>query len=68
MASYRFHFLKRGQIMGNAIREFASDLDAEDKASKLAKRCQIETWLNDKWVACVNAYEEPLSTREQISS
>jgi len=67
MASYRFHFLKRGQTVGSANREFANDLDAVDKARQLSKRFEIEIWLDDKWVARVNEHDEPLNTREQMS-
>jgi hypothetical protein len=65
MASYRFHFLKSGQVIGNASREFANDLDAVDKARKLATRFEIEIWHEDKWVARVNEGAEPLHIREQ---
>jgi hypothetical protein len=65
MASYRFHFLKSGQIVGNASREFANDLDAIDKARKLASRFEIDIWLEEKWVARVHEGAEPLNIREQ---
>jgi hypothetical protein len=68
MASYRFYFLKCGQIVGNASREFANDLDAVDKARKFASRFEIDIWLEDKWVARVNESAEPLNIREQIAT
>ena len=60
MASYHFHYLKSGQIVGNARCEFADDLEAVDKARKLSTRFEIEIWLDDKLVARVNECGEPL--------
>ena len=60
MASYRLYFLKSGQIVGNAHREFADDLEAVDSARKLSTRFEIEIWLDDKLVAGVNECGEPL--------
>jgi hypothetical protein len=68
MASYNFYFLECGQIVGNASREFANDLDAVDKARKLAKRFEIDVWLDDKWIARVNEATEPLNIPKQTAT
>jgi hypothetical protein len=68
MASYNFYFLECGQIVGNASREFANDLDAVDKARTLAKGFEIDIWLDDKWIARVNEAAEPLNIREQMAT
>jgi hypothetical protein len=64
MASYSFHFLKSGLVTGKAQRDFADDMDALDKARKLAQRYEVEIWRDDKWVARVKMHAEPIYIRD----
>ena len=66
MTAYKFFFFDVLRLVQELERSYADDLDALDAARTLSSDFAVEIYDAERFVARVNAGDEPLGVRDQI--